>query len=383
MKQALLRWLPPVLLWASVLLSPARPVTEEYTVFVGTYTRGESRGIHAFSFDAGSGRAGIPRLVAETVNPSFLALSPDGRHLHAVNEIAGIEGEGTVSTYRIGPGGSLDFLDRMSTGGATPCHLQVDATGRNLLVANYGGGSVAVLRLEADGSLRRRSDLVRHLGSGLDPRRQSAPHAHCIRPDPSGRFAAATDLGIDKLILYPLDAAAGRLEANRARSFSFRPGAGPRHVAFHPDAPLALVNSELHSTLTSLRLDPGEGTIERLHEVSTLPRDFSGRNSTAETLVHPGGRFVYVSNRGHDSIAIFRLDTDTGELHPRGHRSTEGETPRNFRISPDGRWLLAANQGSDTVVPFRVDPRTGALHRKGKPIPVPSPVCIVLHHPQR
>ncbi len=367
--------------FAEKLVAAADSKGEEeptYRVFVGTYTGGESRGIYAFDFDASTGKAGAARLVAEVENPSFLALHPNGRFLYAVNEGSAFRGTalGAVSAYRIQPDGSLALLNQMASGGGAPCHLEVDATGRCLLAANYSGGNVAVFQLSSEGSIERRTDLVQHLGSSSHPRRQRRPHAHSIRLDRNNRYAAVADLGVDKVYVYPFNPATGRLDLSRAGAVSLPPGAGPRHLAFHPNGRLAFVNNELHSSLTSLRFEPEKGRLEKLETQSTLPESYTGSNSTAEVQTHPNGQFVYVSNRGHDSIAVFGIEAASGRLTPIEREPVQGRTPRHFGIEPRGQFLFAANQKSDSIVIFRVNATTGELEPTSSKVPAPTPVCI-------
>lgn len=356
----------------------ARVWAAEYRVFVGTYTGGESRGIYSFSLDASEEKAGAFRLAAEAENPSFLALHPNRRFLYAVNEVNKFDGKasGAASAYQIQTDGSLLFLNQAATGGGAPCHLAVEANGNFLVVANYGGGSVSVFRLGEDGTIQARTDFAQHLGSSKHPRRQRRPHAHSVNLDGGNRYVAVADLGVDKVFVYPLDAAKGRLHLAKAGAVSLPPGSGPRHFAFHPQGKLAFVNGELSSSLTSLRWNSAEGTLELLDTKSTLPADFAGGNSTAEVRCHPNGKFVYVSNRGHDSIAVFGVDAATGRLTPIEREPTQGQTPRHFGISPCGDYLLAANQKSNSVVIFRIDSASGKLESTGLKVGAPTPVCI-------
>ena len=365
------------LIFAALVILPLQATPKDLLVYIGTYTQGDSEGIYTFRFDAETGRPGPVRLAAESLNPSFLALHPSGRVAYAVNEVSAFEGQasGAVSAYQIQDNGDLTFLNQLASGGGAPCHLVVDQTGKYLLVANYLGGNVGVFSLADDGRLAARTDLVQHIGSSVNRRRQNGPHAHSVNLDANNRFAAAADLGVDKVFVYPLDRDRGRLDASRARSVSLRAGAGPRHFAFHPNGQLAFVNSELHSELTSLRFDAATGDLTVLDSLSTLPPSAPG-NSTAETQVHPNGRFVYVSNRGHNSIAVFAVDPSSGKLRLVEHESTGGKVPRNFSLDPSGRFLLAANQQSDSVVFFKVNSRSGALTPTGVTITVPTPVCV-------
>ncbi len=347
-------------------------------VYLGTYTGQEGGGIHVCELDLASGNLSPPRVAAELVNPSFLALHPDGKHLYAVGEIDDFNGKktGGVSALEIEPAsGALTLLNQQSSGGAGPCHLIVDNVGKNVLVANYGGGSVACLPIAADGKLGPASSFIQHQGASVNKQRQEAPHAHSINLDAAGKFAVAADLGLDKLLVYRFDSNAGKLAANDPPSVSVPPGGGPRHFAFHPGGKFAYTNNEITSTVSALRYDAPAGKFEVLQSLSTLPHDVPG-NSTAEVRVHPTGKFVYVSNRGHNSVAIFSVDAATGKLTAQGHQSTEGKVPRNFNLTPDGRWLLAANQDSANVVVFAANGETGELKPTGQQIEVPRCVCV-------
>jgi 6-phosphogluconolactonase len=348
-------------------------------VYVGTYTSGASKGIYRLDLDPKTGAltpAGEP---AETVSPSFLAFHPSGRFLYAVNETGDARSDppGGVSAFAIdGKTGALTFLNRQTSGGAAPCHLWVDSRGRYLLVANYWGGNVEVLPLEADGRLGAPGQLMQHEGRGPHAERQDGPHAHSVKLDPSETLALVGDLGLDMLVAYRFDAAKGTLTPYEAGTSKMAPGAGPRHFTFDPQGRVVYVLNELNATVTALRFDAAARTFTELQTVPTLPADYKGQNTTAEIVVRPDGRFVYASNRGHDSLAIFAVDAATGKLTPAGHQSTLGKTPRNFAIDPTGTFLLAANQKSDAIVVFRIDGKTGGLTPVGKPVQVPAPVCI-------
>ena len=348
-------------------------------VFFGTYTRTDSAGIYTYRMDPDSGALERLSVVSGIENPSFLALHPNGRYLYAVSEIADFEGEktGTVSAYAIDPaGGQLSFLNLQPSAGAIPCHLVVDQAGRNLLLATYTGGTVASFPIDSEGRLGPATSVIQHEGSSVDPVRQTGPRAHSINLDPGNRFAVAADLGTDEVMVYRFDTATGVLEPNEPPSVSVPPGAGPRHFAFHPSGRFGYVINEMGSTVTAFRYDGEKGTLDPLQTISTIPEDFQGVTHTAEVRVHPSGRFLYGSNRGHDSIAVFSVDQETGRLTARGHESTRGKTPRNFEIDPTGTWLLAANQDSDSVVVFRIDSETGALQANGQTADIPMPVCI-------
>ena len=356
---------------------------EAVRVYVGTYTRGESQGIYTFTIDARDGTPSDPVLAAELVNPSFVAIHPSREYLYAVNEVsqfpqqAGSRGVGGVTGFAIDPeSGALHQINSQVSGGAGPCHLCVDDSGRNVLVANYGGGSIACLPIGEDGALKPASTFIQHSGSSINPRRQEGPHAHSINLDHANKFAVVADLGLDELLVYQFDAETGTLKPNDPPSVATHPGAGPRHFSFHPSGQFAYNNNELQSSLTAYAFDSQTGVLTPLMTQTTLPVKWEGdNNSTAEALVHPSGKFVYVSNRGHNSIAIFAIQQD-GTIDPRGHASTQGEIPRNFGIDPSGRYLLAANQNSDSVVVFRINAETGQLSPTGDVVQVPTPVCV-------
>jgi 6-phosphogluconolactonase len=348
-------------------------------VYVGTYTRGESEGIYVYRMDPSSGALEFSSKATGIENPSFLDIDPSRRFLYAVSEIGGSSSkpEGAVNAYSIAPGsGRLTYLNQQPTLGDGPCHLSVDRTGKYVLVANYGSGSVCILPIESDGRLGESTDFVQHEGSSVDPERQQGPHAHSINIDAANRFAFAPDLGIDKVMIYRLDLARGKLEPSDQRFVRLQAGAGPRHFDFHPGGGYAYVINELGSTVTAFAYDASSGSLRELQTVSTLPDDFAGTSHTADVHVAPSGRFLYGSNRGHGSIAVFAIDESTGELSYVDREPTGGETPRNFAIDPTGTFLLAANQDTDTIVTFRIDQQTGRLESTGHVAEVPTPVCL-------
>ena len=350
----------------------------KFRVYFGTYTGAMSKGIYHSTLDLASGQLSPPQLAAEIKSPSFVAIHPNRKFLYAVSEISDFQGKplGGVSAFAIdAASGNLTLLNQQSSEGAGPCHLVVDAAGKNALVANYGGGSVAVLPIDSTGKLSAASASIQHTGSGADKSRQEKPHAHSINLDAKNRFAFAADLGLDKVLIYRFDADKGSLVANDPPAGVVAPGSGPRHFAFHPSSRFAFVNNEMTSSVTAFKYDAEKGSLTEVHTLSTLPHEVKG-NSTAETVVHPSGKFVYVSNRGHDSIAIFTFDETSGKLTAAGHCRTGGKTPRNFNIDPTGRFLLAANQGTNDVFSFRIDATTGQLTTIGNKIEVGSPVCV-------
>jgi 6-phosphogluconolactonase len=363
------------------LMSAEVPAAKHPTlVYIGTYTEGKSRGIYAARFDTAAGTLSTPELAAETKNPTFLALHPNGRWLYAVGEINNFGGTraGAVSGFSIEQKtGKLTLLNQQQSGGGGPCHVAVDRTGKCVLVANYGSGSVAALPLKADGKLGEPSTTIQHQGSSVNPQRQAGPHAHFITPDPANRFALACDLGLDKVLLYRLDAVRGGLTPNAPPWAKVKPGSGPRHLAFHPNGRWVYLINEIASTLAVLAYDAEQGAMQELQTLSTLPDDFKGENICAEVQVHPSGKFVYGSNRGHDSITVFAVNSKTGKLSFVERQSTQGKTPRHFALDPSGRWLLAENQDSNTIVVFRVDAKTGRLTATGQKMEVGAPVCVV------
>jgi 6-phosphogluconolactonase len=318
-------------------------------------------------------------MVGETVNPSFLAIHPSGKFLYAVNEVGDFGGarSGAVSAFAFdAKAGKLTFLNQASSRGADPCYVVADSTGKNVLLANYSSGTVAVVRLGKDGRLGEASMVIQHTGSSVDKARQEGPHAHSINLSADNRFAIAADLGLDKLLVYRFDAERGTLEANDPPFAKVNPGAGPRHFAFHPNGRFAYVINEMRSTVTAFSYDPARGVLGNLQTLSTLPPGFSGQNDDAEVRVHPSGKFLYGSNRGHDSIAEFKIDPERGTLTLVGNTPTQGKTPRDFNLDPTGANLFAANQDSDNVVIFRIDAATGRLTPTGHVLSVPSPVCV-------
>jgi 6-phosphogluconolactonase len=347
-------------------------------VYFGTYTGKESKGIYACELDLASGKTTEPRLAATTTNPSFLAIHPNRKFLYAVGEVGEFNGQktGMVTAFAIDAAtGDLKQLNAQSTKGAGPCHVVVNPAGTHVFVANYGGGSCAALPIKDDGSLGEATGFVQHKGASVSKSRQEAPHAHSINLDPSGIFAFCADLGLDQVLIYKFDQARGTLTPNDPPAGLVAPGSGPRHFAFHPTGRFAYVINEMTCTVTAFSYDPAAGRLTEIQTIPTVPSVEKGY-STAEVQVHPSGRFLYGSNRGHDTLAIFSIDQATGKLTLVGHQSTGGKTPRNFGIDPTGQYVLAANQGSGTVLVFRVDQATGKLTQVGEPLRVPTPVCV-------
>jgi len=361
-------------------------------VYVGTYTEpaqnGKAEGIYVYQMDPASGALAHVRTVVAGANPSFLAIAPSRRSLYACNETETYGGQpgGGVSAFALdADAGNLMPLNTQPTNGTFPAHLTVDPMGAYILAANYGSGDLAVYPVGPGSDLGAMSDFVRNTGSGPNAR-QAGPHAHMIAFDRSGRYALLVDLGIDTTLVYRLDTATGKLNPHTITTASgameqssgrSAPGAGPRHIAFHPTNRYAYVINELGSTIDAFAWDATRGTLAHRQTISTLPADFAGKSSCAEIVVHPSGRYLYGSNRGHDSIAIFAIDEASGALTARGHAPTQGKDPRSFTLDPTGAFLLAANQNSDSVVTFRVDLSTGALTPTGSVAAIPTPVCLL------
>lgn len=373
-RRVLFTWMAAGIMLSTLAFGADAPLL----VYVGTYTGGKSEGIYAYRFDIATGQATPLGLAASTENPTFLAIHPDQKHLYAANEVGTWRGQpgGYVTAYSIDSAtGKLKELNQQSTVGAGPCHVSVDATGRTLLAANYGGGSVVSYRLATDGTVQPNAVFFQHHGSSVNLGRQKEPHAHSINVTPDNRHAVVADLGIDQVITYRLDAMSGRISAAEGKPLQMPPGSGPRHLTFAPDGRQAYVINELLSTVGVLSFAADSGAFQLVQTISTLPPDVTGGSTTAEVRVHPNGHFVYGSNRGHDSLAVFRVEAD-GHLTYVENIPTGGKTPRNFNFDPSGRWIWAANQNSDSIHIFAVDGNTGHLTSTGQKLEVGAPVCI-------
>lgn len=353
--------------------------SEDALIYVGTYTEATgSEGIYLLRLERRSGKLRRVGSVDGGANPSFLAIHPNGRVLYAVNEVETSNGiaTGGVSAFTVATGtGALTRMNEQVSGGGAPCYVSVDGSGRVVLVANYLGGSVAVLPVEADGSLAPAAQVVKHTGAGPNAERQEAPHAHCIVTDPSNRYALAVDLGTDRVYVYRLDIGAKSLRHVEGGDAVMRAGAGPRHIAFHPTLPFVYVANELDSTVATLRFDAERGALSSVDIRSTLPSGWTGSNYPADIHIAPSGRTLYVSNRGHNSLAVFSV-AQSGVPALDQVVSTEGDWPRNFSLDPSGRWLLVANQRSNSIVVFARDAESGRLTPSGQRIELPSPVCL-------
>jgi 6-phosphogluconolactonase len=346
-----------LLLTVSGLLYAAPPPS--VVPFIGTY----SKGIYALRDK--------PELAVETKSPSFLVVHPNQRFVYAANEP-----ENALSAFSIDASGQLKFLNSVPSRGDGPCHVALDKTGKWLFTANYDGGSVAAFPVHEDGSLGKAAAFVQHSGSSINKDRQAGPHAHSVNISPDNKFLLVTDLGLDQVLVYRFDAAKGTLTPNSPPFARVAPGSGPRHLVFAQDARFAYVINEMASTVTAFAYDSAHGALREIQTLSALPADYKGSSDAAEIAIHPNGKFLYASNRGHDSIARFAIDSTTGKLTAQGQVSTQGKTPRNFAIDPTGAILYAANEASGNVVLFRIDQQTGGLTPAGKVFEVPKPVCV-------
>mgnify|MGYP001344879626 FL=1 len=364
----------------SVLTGTGWPVLgAEFWMFYGTYTRGTSKGIYVSRFNAEDGTLSEPVLAAEAQNPSFLALHPQKPVLYAVGELWEMSGKrtGSVSAFSVDThSGRLTLINQQPSGGSGPCHVSVDASGRFVLVANYGGGSVAVLPVSTDGALEPAVCVLKQEGKSVHPTRQTSPHAHQIGFNPTGKVVVVPDLGLDQVLLFDWDGAQGQLTPHKPPFMQVPPGSGPRHFAFHPNGQVLYVLNELTATVSIFAGEDGVPT-RLIDNVSALPTDFAGQNTAAEIAVHPGGRFVYTSNRGHDSIAVFAVSDAGKRLERKANVSTQGKTPRFIGLDPTGKYLLAANQDTNNVVIFKIDSETGIPTPTGKQVSVGAPVCLV------
>lgn len=365
-------------LLALPLLSLPALGADKYWVFLGTYTGKDSKGIYRCEFDTSTGKLAEPELAAEVGSPSFLHIAPDGKTLYAVGEAEGKDGGGVYS-WKLDPKtGKLSDQVSLTSKGAGPCHISTDANSQFAVVSNYGGGSTSVFKLKADGSLDSRTGFAQHEGKVFDAKRQGGPHAHCGVFDPTGSVLLVADLGLDKVLLYKVDAKTGEVKAHDPAFVKLPDRTGPRHIAITPDGTTAFVNGEIDMTVHVLKLDVKGNKFEAVSSASTLPEGEKvvPQFSTAETRIHPNGKFVYVSNRGHDTVAAFSYDKETMKLTPVGHIKGDIKTPRNFNISPDGKWMLIASQAGGKVGVWAIEKKTGLAKETESSVKVGGPVCI-------
>jgi 6-phosphogluconolactonase len=369
-----MKWNRLTLSLLAILLAvlPAGAQAQQELVFVGS----GRKNIEAFRFDLASGVLTPVGQAAEIEHPSFLSISPNHQFLYSISE-GGIAAASSISAFAIdAAAGKLTFLNKQSAGGSGPCYVEVDAKGKNALIANYGSGSFAAFPLAADGAVQPMSAFIQDHGSSVNPARQEGPHAHSLVAGPGSRFVYGCDLGLDKVMIFKFDAGHGTLVASEPAFAQVKPGAGPRHTAFHPNGRWAFVINEMASTLTVFSYDASSGALHEIQTISTLPEGFPGQSTCAEVALHPSGKFVYGSNRGDDSIAVFGCDSESGRLTFIERVPTGGKTPRQFEIDPTGRYLLAANQDSNTVVVFRIDASSGRLQPTGSQVQSDNPMCV-------
>ena len=378
-----LRKVLPLALCASFLLPVtifAAPAKGKFLVYVGTYTKDKSKGIYAYHFDAATGDLKELGLAAAVDNPSFVTIHPNGKNLYAVSESSSVaeKRSGFVTAFTIDKvSGKLTKLNDVPSGGGGPCHLVVDKTGKTLLVANYGTGSVASFPINTDGSLKPAASIDQHEGSSVDKQRQGGPHAHSVNLSKDNRFLVVGDLGLDQVMVYKLDAANSTITANDPPFTKVAPGSGPRHFNFHPSGKYGYVINEMALTVTAFQWEAKKGVLKEIQTISTLPADADRKGaSTAEVLVHPSGKWLYGSNRGHNTIALFNINQADGKLTAVDHTSSQGKIPRNFRIDPTGNYLFAGNQNTDNMVLFRIDQANGKLTPMGKQVEIGAPVSI-------
>lgn len=362
----------------ALLIMPAMSHADDPLVFVSAFAAGDEGAIHAFRFDSKTGTLTPQHQTTDVEHPFFLVISPDGRFLYSIDtdKFGGADNE-FVAAYSIKDRtGKLQRLNRQSAKGSASCYLDIDATGKTVVLANYSTGSVAALPVLKDGSLGKAASFVQHEGSSINPKRQKAPYAHSIEVSPDNRFALAADLGIDKVMIYRLDAANAGLAASKAQAFAtVEPGSGPRHLTFHPNGKSVYLINELKNTVTFFKYAPESGELTSQQTISTLPADFDGVSHCADLKITPDGKFLYGTNRGHDSVAIYSIGND-GRLSLVKIEPSLGKGPQNLFITPDGQWLLCANMPGNNLIVFRIDGSTGKLTAHGEPISIKMPSCI-------
>ena len=352
----------------------------ELVIFVGTYTEPEqstSEGVYVYGINPSSGKLTLKTVAKNLINPSYLAVHPKSGFIYTIHENGTFEGKpgGGVIALDVNPEtGETRVINIQSSGGEDPCYISIEQTGRYALVANYSSGCVAMLPIQPDGKLSAPSSIIQHTGSSIHPDRQDKPYAHCILPDPTNIYAVACDLGTDQLIVYRMDLEEGQLIEHSKKSVA--PGSGPRHLVFHPNGEYAYVVCELNSTVLAFNYDPEGGTFEEIQSLRTLPPGYEGRNLPADIHLTPDAKYLYVSNRGHDSFACYEVAENSGFLTLKHHTSSGGSEPRGFAIDPSGKILLSANQNSNNIVLFLIDRGMGHLSRFGDEAQVAMPVCI-------
>jgi len=346
-------------------------------VCVGSYSASNKESVHLFQLNLKDGSINKISAISGLLNPSFLKIHPNGKFIYAVNEVGEFQGKksGGITAFALDvKNGKITKLNQQPSGDTGPCHLTIDAKGKYVLVAHYGGGSTTVLPISENGHVGPVTSQIKHKGSSVHPR-QKAPHAHAIHVGPNNKFAFAPDLGLDKVLVFEFDENSGKITETEFDGVKVDPGSGPRHFGFHPNGKYAYVINEITQTITSFSYHPKRGKLRSIQTLSTVPHPIKG-NSTAEILVHPNGKFLYGSNRGHNSIAMYSINEKNGMLTSIGHESIRGEIPRNFGIDPTGQFLLAAGQRSNNVNVFRINLETGQLKFTGHSVEVSQPVCV-------
>jgi len=356
------------------------PLQNQLLLFISAFAPGDEGAIHACHLDLSTGQLQLIDRTTDVEHPFFLAVSPARKHLysiHAPGQFGGTNPEQVAAYEIVGRTGKLKLLNRQSSLGTASCYLDVDHTGKSVLVANYSTGSVAAFPITEDGSLGEAESFIQHAGSSVDPARQKGPHAHSIVVSPDNRFAYAADLGLDQILSYRLDPATAGLTPNRQAFVRTPPGGGPRHLTFHPNAKHLYVINELENSITRYDLETDSGTLIERQTISTLPADFDGVSYCADLKITPDGRFLYGTNRGHDSIAAYRIGAD-GQLTLLAIEPSLGKGPQNLAITPDGKLLLCANMPGNNVAVFKINHETGELTPVGDPLSIPSPSCIMI-----
>jgi 6-phosphogluconolactonase len=359
-----------------MLLISYRSISQNFYLFIGTYTDNGSKGIYVYKFNTASGKAEWVSNTEGIVNPSYLAIAPDSKHIYAVTETA-TNNTGNITSFSFDRiTGKLTFVNKQESGGANPCYVAVDRTNKWVLAGNYTGGSLGAFPLNVDGSLQPYNQVIQHKGSSLNQSRQEKPHVHCTVLSPDQKFLYVPDLGIDKVMIYSFNPNAEQPLKPAVQPYAAsEPGSGPRHLTFHPNNKFAYLIEELTGTVVTYRYSKGKLTF--VQRLAAHPKDFEGKPGSADIHVSPDGKYLYASNRGEENnIAIFSINAKTGMLTPKGYQSTEGKTPRNFIIDPTGKYLLAANQNTNNIVVFKRDPKTGLITKTGEEIKVPKPVCL-------
>ncbi|WP_044171897.1 lactonase family protein [Flectobacillus major] len=357
------------LVWSSAILAQA---PQEFYVLVGTYTSKASKGIYVYKFNTATGELQFSSVVSGVKNPSFITLSPNQKFAYSVGET---DGDGTVNAFSFDKqSGSLSFLNSESAGGAGPCHITTDRTGKWVIAGNYGGGSLSILPILGNGTVGKATQTIQHTGHSVNASRQEKPHVHSINVAPNNQDVFVPDLGVDKIYTYSLDTQKGLLNEGKPAYTSSIAGSGPRHFTFHPNGKWAYVIEELSATVTAYRYQ--KGGLKATQTISTLPADYTGKKWCADIHISPDGKFLYASNRSHESITVYAINTKTGQLTWVDNTNVAGKTPRNFAIDPTGNYILVANQDSDNITIFKRDKATGKFTYTGTSVEVSMPVCL-------